>query len=111
MLGIDPATLGSIRRRIGVAGGERKVDAIRGALRGGWINVLITDCLLYTSEIRTLLSGDYDQRDALVTIRSEAGGVDAADFAAMLLRMYLRWAERHNYSVEVYDISYAERCV
>ncbi len=59
-------------------------------------------------EIRTLLSGDYDQRDALVTIRSEAGGVDAADFAAMLLRMYLRWAERHNYSVEVYDISYAE---
>jgi len=59
-------------------------------------------------EIRTLLSGDYDQRDALVTIRSEAGGVDAADFAAMLLRMYLRWAERHGYSTEVYDTSYAE---
>ncbi len=59
-------------------------------------------------EIRTLLSGEYDQRDALVTIRSEAGGVDAADFAAMLLRMYLRWAERHGYPVEVYDISYAE---
>ena len=46
-------------------------------------------------EVRTLLSGEYDERDALVTIRSEAGGVDAADFAAMLLRMYLRWAERH----------------
>jgi peptide chain release factor 2 len=59
-------------------------------------------------EIRTLLSGEYDQRDALVTIRSEAGGVDAADFASMLLRMYLRWAERHGYSTEVYDISYAE---
>jgi len=59
-------------------------------------------------EIRTLLSGEYDQRDALVTIRSEAGGVDAADFAAMLLRMYLRWAERHGYSTEVYDTSYAE---
>ncbi|HML51746.1 MAG TPA: peptide chain release factor 2 [Propionicimonas sp.] len=59
-------------------------------------------------EIRTLLSGEYDQRDALVTIRSEAGGVDAADFAAMLLRMYLRWAERHGYATEVYDISYAE---
>ena len=43
-----------------------------------------------------------------MTIRSEAGGVDAADFAAMLLRMYLRWAERHSYSDEVYDISYAE---
>jgi peptide chain release factor 2 len=59
-------------------------------------------------EIRTLLSGEYDERDALVTIRSEAGGVDAADFAAMLLRMYLRWAERHHYGAEVYDTSYAE---
>ncbi len=59
-------------------------------------------------EVRTLLSGEYDPREALVTIRSEAGGVDAADFAAMLLRMYLRWAERHGYSTEVYDTSYAE---
>jgi peptide chain release factor 2 len=59
-------------------------------------------------EVRTLLSGDYDSREALVTIRSEAGGVDAADFAEMLLRMYLRWAERHGYKTEVYDTSYAE---
>ncbi len=59
-------------------------------------------------EIRTLLSGEYDERDALVTIRSEAGGVDAADFAEMLMRMYLRWAERHSYPTEVYDISFAE---
>jgi len=59
-------------------------------------------------EVRTLLAGEYDDRDALVTIRSEAGGIDAADFAAMLLRMYLRWAERHNYGTEVYDTSYAE---
>jgi peptide chain release factor 2 len=59
-------------------------------------------------EVRTLLSGEYDEREALVTIRSEAGGVDAADFAAMLLRMYLRWAERHRYPTEVYDTSYAE---
>jgi peptide chain release factor 2 len=59
-------------------------------------------------EVRTLLSGEYDAREALVTIRSGAGGVDAADFAEMLLRMYLRWAERHNYPTEVYDTSYAE---
>ena len=59
-------------------------------------------------EVRTLLAVEYDDRDALVTIRSEAGGIDAADFAAMLLRMYLRWAERHNYGTEVYDTSYAE---
>jgi peptide chain release factor 2 len=59
-------------------------------------------------EIRTLLSGEYDERDALVSIRSGAGGVDAADFALMLQRMYTRWAERHGYTVEVYDTSYAE---
>ncbi len=59
-------------------------------------------------EIRTLLSGEYDIRDALVSIRSGAGGVDAADFALMLQRMYIRWAERHGYTVEVYDTSYAE---
>ncbi|MFC5947824.1 peptide chain release factor 2 [Pseudonocardia lutea] len=59
-------------------------------------------------EVRTLLSGEYDAREALVTIRSEAGGVDAADFAEMLMRMYLRWAERHGYGVDVYDTSYAE---
>ncbi len=59
-------------------------------------------------EVRTLLNGEYDSREALVTIRSEAGGVDAADFAEMLMRMYLRWAERHGYPTEVYDTSYAE---
>jgi peptide chain release factor 2 len=59
-------------------------------------------------EVRTLLSGEYDAREALVTIRAEAGGVDAADFAEMLMRMYLRWAERHGYGVDVYDTSYAE---
>ncbi len=59
-------------------------------------------------EVRTLLSGEYDERDALVSIRSGAGGVDAADFALMLQRMYIRWAERHGYTVEIYDVSYAE---
>ena len=59
-------------------------------------------------EVRTLLSGEYDSREALITIRAEAGGVDAADFAEKLMRMYLRWAERHGYAVEVYDTSYAE---
>jgi peptide chain release factor 2 len=59
-------------------------------------------------EVRTLLSGEYDEREALVTIRSGAGGVDAADWAEMLMRMYVRWAEQHKYGVEVFDISYAE---
>lgn len=59
-------------------------------------------------EVRTLLSGEYDEREALVNIRAEAGGVDASDFAERLQRMYLRWAERHGYSTEVYETSYAE---
>ncbi len=59
-------------------------------------------------EVRTLLSGEYDSREALITINSQAGGVDAADWAQMLLRMYLRWAERKGYGTEVYDTSYAE---
>ncbi len=59
-------------------------------------------------EVRTLLAGEYDERDALVSIRSGAGGVDAADWAEMLMRMYLRWAERHKYPTEVYEMSYAE---
>ncbi|GAA2169095.1 peptide chain release factor 2 [Pedococcus bigeumensis] len=59
-------------------------------------------------EVRTLLSGEYDERAAVITIRAGAGGVDAADFAEMLMRMYLRWAERHNYPAQVMDTSYAE---
>ena len=59
-------------------------------------------------EVRTLMSGEWDERDAVVTIRSGAGGDDATDFAEMLLRMYLRWAERHGYATKVLDTSYAE---
>ncbi|HEX7834269.1 MAG TPA: peptide chain release factor 2 [Pseudolysinimonas sp.] len=59
-------------------------------------------------EIQTLLDGEYDARPAVITIRAGAGGVDAADFAEMLLRMYLRWAEKHKYPVTVMDTSYAE---
>jgi peptide chain release factor 2 len=59
-------------------------------------------------EIQTLLDGEYDARSAVVTIRSGAGGVDAADFAQMLLRMYLRYCERNGFKAKVMDTSYAE---
>ncbi len=59
-------------------------------------------------EVTTMLSGEYDDREAVVNIRSAAGGVDAADWAEMLMRMYTRWAEKNGHKVEVYDISYAE---
>jgi peptide chain release factor 2 len=59
-------------------------------------------------EIRTLLSGEYDSREALMTINAQAGGADAADWAEGLQRIYLRWAERHGYPTEIYDTSFAE---
>ena len=59
-------------------------------------------------EVQTLLDGEYDERPAVITIRAGAGGVDASDFAEMLLRMYLRWAEQHKYPVTIMDSSYAE---
>lgn len=70
----------------------------------------ITDLekLIGDLEVKTLLDGEYDDRAAVVTIRSGAGGDDATDFAEMLMRMYLRWAERNKYSVKVLDTSYAE---
>ncbi len=86
--------------------GEAESDGSIQAEVQGEIDAL--EKLVGEIEVRTLLNGDYDQREALVTIRSEAGGVDAADWAQMLMRMYLRWAERHGYPTEIYDISYAE---
>jgi peptide chain release factor 2 len=59
-------------------------------------------------EVQTLLNGEWDALPAVITIRAGAGGVDAADFAEMLQRMYLRWAEQHGYATRVLDTSYAE---
>ncbi|WKD61752.1 Peptide chain release factor 2 [Corynebacterium ciconiae DSM 44920] len=59
-------------------------------------------------EVTTMLSGEYDSREAVINIRSGAGGVDAADWAEMLMRMYTRWADKKGHKVDVYDISYAE---
>lgn len=59
-------------------------------------------------EIQTLLSGEYDSRSAVVTIRSGAGGDDATDFAEMLMRMYVRYCEQKNYPVRILDVSHAE---
>lgn len=59
-------------------------------------------------EVQTLLNGEFDERGAVVTIRSGAGGDDATDFAEMLMRMYLRYAEKHKLAVQVLDISYSE---
>jgi peptide chain release factor 2 len=54
-------------------------------------------------ELRTLLSGEYDTGDALLSINAGAGGTDSQDWAAMLQRMYLRWAEQQGFKTEVID--------
>ena len=57
-----------------------------------------------TLRIKTLLSGEYDFENAIVTLHSGAGGTEACDWTQMLYRMYTRWAEAHGYSVELLDL-------
>ena len=54
-------------------------------------------------ETETLLSGDHDGLNAIMTIHPGAGGTESQDWAEMLLRMYLRWAERQGFKTEMYD--------
>ncbi len=55
-----------------------------------------------------MLSGEHDERDAILSIHAGSGGVDAQDWTEMLLRMYLRWAEQHRFRIEVYDSTEGE---
>ena len=59
-------------------------------------------------ELRLMLSGPYDDHDAIVSISMGAGGIDAQDWAEMLLRMYLRWAERRGFKTEILDYTEGE---
>lgn len=70
---------------------QREVDLLEGEFAG--------------LELRALFTGDYDDRDAIIDVNSGAGGVDAQDFAEMLLRMYQRWAERRGFAVELESVN------
>jgi len=59
-------------------------------------------------ETRLILGEEYDARDAILTIHAGAGGTESQDWAEMLLRMYLRWAEQHKYKTEILDTSVGE---
>jgi len=59
-------------------------------------------------EFSLMLSGEHDQRNAIMSIHAGSGGVDAQDWAEMLLRMYLRWAEKHTFKTEVYEYNEGE---
>ncbi|GIV66225.1 MAG: peptide chain release factor 2 [Bellilinea sp.] len=64
--------------------------------------------ILEQKELSTLLSGPYDKGNALLAIHAGAGGTDSQDWAAMLQRMYLRWAERSGYETEILDMTEGE---
>jgi peptide chain release factor 2 len=69
------------------------------------------DALVEEAEVREfdlVLSGDYDDRSALLAIHAGAGGTDSQDWVEMLLRMYTRWAERRGFKAEVLDLSTGE---
>jgi peptide chain release factor 2 len=59
-------------------------------------------------ESQQLFTGDYDSRNAMLALHAGAGGTESQDWANMLLRMYLRWAERHDYEAEILDVSSGE---
>lgn len=67
-------------------------------------NVTEATKLVEELEVRNMLSGKDDDRNALLTINAGAGGTEACDWASMLMRMYVRWAERHNYEVSIMDL-------
>jgi peptide chain release factor 2 len=64
--------------------------------------------VVHQKELNTMLSGKFDQGDALLTINAGAGGTDSQDWSAMLQRMYLRWAEQRGYETEILDMTEGE---
>jgi peptide chain release factor 2 len=63
-----------------------------------------TEKLLDELEIKKVLSGEYDKNNAIITIHAGAGGTESCDWAQMLMRMYLTWAERKGFDVEIIDV-------
>ena len=86
----DAETLHELAREEDDATQEAEIDAALGSL----------DAELRGLELRSMFSGEHDERDALCTIQAGEGGADAQDWAEMLYRMYVRWAERRGFEVE-----------
>jgi peptide chain release factor 2 len=91
----DLDTLGELAR-------EEGDDSLEGEIESG---VRALAKRLDELELRALFLGEYDERDAICTVNSGAGGTDAQDWTNMLLRMYLRWAETRGFSVEIDEVS------
>ncbi len=91
----DAETLHELAREEDDDSVEAELDGLVAALRGE----------LDALELRALFSGEHDERDAVCEVHSGAGGTDSQDWAEMLVRMYLRWAERRGFAAEVQEVS------
>jgi len=91
----DAEVLFELAREEGEDGLENELDQAIAGLRAQ----------LDQLELRSLYTGDHDERDAVCEVHSGAGGTDAQDWAEMLLRMYLRWAEKRGFAVEVEEVT------
>ena len=78
-------------------------------LEGEWVGELEAILVLADDlELQTMLQGEDDHRDAILTVHPGAGGLESQDWAEMLLRMYTRWAELHGYALDVLDLQPGE---
>jgi len=82
---------------LGIEEKDESVEAEATALVGDFIE------RYERTRLATLLSGEYDSHNAIVSLHSGAGGTESCDWTDMLLRMYTRWAQRHGYSIEIFD--------
>jgi peptide chain release factor 2 len=83
-------------------GRDEADDSVEAEVEAG-LAALITE--FDALELRSLYSGEHDERDAVCEVHSGAGGTDAQDWAEMLLRMYLRWGERRGFTVELEEVT------
>ncbi|MCH8868956.1 MAG: peptide chain release factor 2 [Chloroflexi bacterium] len=84
---------------------EEKDDSLRDTFSEELADIQRT---LAELEFKLVLSGPYDQRNAIMALHAGAGGVESQDWASMLMRMYMRWAERRGYKGELLDVSVGE---
>ena len=83
-------------------GNEEEDDSLLPELEEGYAKL---ESEMEDARLSTLLTGEYDNSNAILTIHAGAGGTEAQDWAQMLLRMYTRWAERHGYECKVADVT------
>jgi peptide chain release factor 2 len=79
------------------------------SLREAWEQIEASERRIGALEFRRMLSGEYDDKDAILSINAGAGGVDSQDWAEMLMRMYMRWGERQGYAVKLMDVQEGEQ--